>query len=669
MNRLKARSRKTLLISAKKYALVFSLVFLVLTMGACQKYDDHYLRSEYIEDLKTKAGFETLDDLIAWGVVLKSEDLDKILDRDFVAMTLTRLIGEKDCDKTIKDLKDSLDPDAIKTMAALDILGLENGKSYPKKEVTKEEGNAYIDKAVALINDQDFEIKSDYKLKPEVEIVDEYLLDEGFYQFEEDYDICDILMIDEVPYKVSDKKEAGYSLIKADYEEVFEELKFSYSGALDLSQAQIIEDTTFKEVESIYQDDDLKRMASTNRVIEKNGYRISYSLSLNKIHLRVSKKNDQGINVYFDSDIKNIRPSYKWDYSQGVIKDAYLKVDFETSEEVGFSKANYKRLYLDFKDLDYSDLINSVPKAIKPQSAKVETSFELFKIKVPIPQIPFVNFVASVKLNIYVGGHVEIAFNTDHSLGVAIRNNALRIISDHDFSADGLVYALAKTTLGLDFNLEALGFALLDVDTKGGISAKAQATLHLFDTKGKMNTQKLDEDYDFINDVYGDNENVKICGDLSLNWILDVTLNSSETLAHRLGLSKTFHILDEDNQIFGNLSHFENGHFVEKCTAYDLVRLDDDESEKIDVNAIVLEKYSLILKEDAIPLPLKALPEGYEKEDLRYKIEDETIVLLEDGLLKPLNKGATKIRISTSDEKYEVYLNVLVSYGNTGTDK
>ena len=668
MNLWKARSPKTQQTWVKKCTLVL-VVFCVAALVACHKEEELFKRSAYLDLLQDKAGFKTRDDLIVWGVISGEEDLDLALDRDFVAVTLSALLPSKTCKSEFDDLSLSAHPDALKTLVAHKIILPDNNKVYPKDHVDQNEAKAYLDKAVLIIDNQEFESSGEYEFKEDFKEIETYEQEEDLYYFDLDLGVNEIVLIDNMPYKIIAKEAEAYRLEKASFEEVFSELKFSYSGSLDLSEAIVVDDMASQEVTSIYDDNSYERLSSNTKVIEKDGYRISYSLSLNKIHLRVSKKTQQGLNAYFDADIKNIRPSYKWDYGSGVIKEAYLKIDFETNEEIGLSKANYKRYFMDFSSLDYGELVKSIPLAIKPQSELVETSFTLFKIKLPLANIPFVNLMAEVKLNIYVGGHIELVLDTDHSLGLAIKNNALRVIGDHDFASDGQIYAKAKTSLGLDFDLQALGFALLDIKTEAGIEAKAQATLHLFDSEGKVNSFQNTQDYDLLEDLYEDNPDTRICGDLSLNWLLDVILNSDDTLAYRLGLTHTFHILDEDDQIFHNRSHFENGQFVEKCTVHDRTNIKVPSSEELDPETIILSTYSLVLKEDETAIPLKAWPKDYSKNELLFKVEDDSIVKIAGDKLLALKPGATKVRIYTMDEKYEVYLNVLVSYGNTSPNQ
>ncbi|MBO4354487.1 MAG: DNA gyrase subunit A, partial [Clostridia bacterium] len=63
-----------------------------------------------------------------------------------------------------------------------------------------------------------------------------------------------------------------------------------------------------------------------------------------------------------------------------------------------------------------------------------------------------------------------------------------------------------------------------------------------------------------------ENPDVKVCGDVSLYWMMDLMFNTMKAQLYKLGFSRTFSILNEENQIFGNMHHIENGHFVPACT-------------------------------------------------------------------------------------------------------
>ena len=128
----------------------------------------------------------------------------------------------------------------------------------------------------------------------------------------------------------------------------------------------------------------------------------------------------------------------------------------------------------------------------------------------------------------------------------------------------------------------------------------------------------------------------------------------------KYGFSKTFNILDEDNQIFGNLSHIEDGHFVKKCTRNDrpvLVGMNEVKSTRI-----VLDSYAEVLRRnETFKIEILALPEGYQNTDLVYESADASVATVSSGIIRPVSPGSTRIIVHTSDNKYSAYINILVS--------
>ena len=123
---------------------------------------------------------------------------------------------------------------------------------------------------------------------------------------------------------------------------------------------------------------------------------------------------------------------------------------------------------------------------MKPKEDVIDSSLTLFKIHLPIPNLPLVEYTIDVKLNMYLSGKIEIALSTDHEVGLEIKDNHFRTIFNNDYSCDGIINATASSTLNLGFNLVALNQELCDLTSKVGIKAKAQATLHLYDKDGKI---------------------------------------------------------------------------------------------------------------------------------------------------------------------------------------
>lgn len=674
--------------SIKKVFLILVCTIIFLACCACKKKEIYTLRS-WLSDLALKAGisdyqnsdpyfseiseddsdFGSIQSLVEWGVIEETESIefDAELTRDFVAHTVAMFLNEENEIPEIDDLDESIYPTEMIRCVQNDIIPVDKGRVFPLLPLSKEEAQKILNKVFDIANNRLYPHYASYKLVEGVKTVDDYtIIDENHISSCENLQVGQIIRIKDEFKEVIRKDQLNYQLVPVDdYTKIFSELHFSGSDPINFENTYVEEMLPFEDIVSIYNDQSVQRMgfSDLSRVVEKNGFRISYSLSLDRLRLYISKKNDEKINSFFSAEIDDIRPSYCWNYSWGQIKNAYFKVGFSTSEELGLSRGRYYRLQADFSDLDPSDIVDSTKKLFKDQKEVIDGSFTLFKIHVPIQGVPFVELTFDVKVNIYLSGRIELVLDSDHQLGVEINNNRLRSIAVNDFSADGSVNATASAVLGLAFNLEAAGQKLVNLGSDIGVKAKAAATLHIYDTGGKLHSYSATSDYDLLSDIASKTDDIRVCGDLSLSWILRIKLNSADTLASKMGLSKEFDILDEDDQIFGNLSHIEDGMFVEKCTRKDrLFPLDSNDIIPVKTDAIVLDKYSIVLREASTDLIIKSLPDGYDIHDLCFDSENDKIAVAEEGKIIALSSGVTKIRIYTSDQKYEIYLNVLVSY-------
>ena len=621
-----------------KYLIIF-VTF--INLNAC-KFNNQVTRLEFLDEIILQSGFkdQAYDELVNYGVIESDEldSLNEILDYPFVYKSLSRLI-----DNNAKE-------DILIEKAII--------KTFKEGQVDFEYVKNLIKEVVYYINHQSFDTKFSAKTYIHKEL-DDYKLDGNFLYTENKLSKEDLIKIDDTSYKVKQVYEDYYEVEEAAVEDLYQNLQFSYSDDIDFQNIEILEDQII-EFEDVDYHDDLKRHNDEHfaNVKEINGYRISYSFTPKSLYFYVSRKVG-GVNAYFNTRISHLRPSVDWDYEKGVIKHAYFKLNYETSESFGFSKAKYKRLYADLEQLNNQDLISALTNLIKENNDEIENSFTICKFKLAIPDMPMVNIICDVKLNFYISGKVGISIVTNNEQGLEINNNQMRIINNNQHDVDGFIGANASSTISLGTALALNDYKLMDIKTLAGLKAKIKTTAHLHDK-----VSVVDLNYDVANEVL-EEKGIPVCGDLMFHWILDVVFNSNDTLAYRLGLSKAIHILNEDNQVFHNLTHIENGLFVDHCTRK--ARMNKVNNVELDANEIILDRYSIILREKEAKINILALPKKYQLQDLLFISEDKNIVTVDaQGLITAHNPGATKIKVVTKDNKYEVYVSILVSnYQNT----
>ncbi len=588
-------------------------------LASCKK--EKYLVKDYLIDLATISGLSESEDidecfmvLLEWGVVEREdyELKDSELTKEYLKTTLSRL-----------------------TESSVDEL-------VAFSSINESNVHTAIVKAVKLINSKQFENDYSFKLKDEIETVEEISeeLEDGYYYSQSDKEY----------YSVTDGKSR-----KADYDDIYEKFKLSGSQNIDFTGSEV--EMNGEEIESSYVNNDYELLSSKSSVFSIKGYRVSYSLNSGGISFHISKSVKDGLNTYADVTISNISPTYNYEYDDDGVKKAYFKIDYESTSKYGISRAEYKKKYLDLKNVDTSDFKTLVNTVLKDKKDMEEASIPICTIKTPIPNVPAAYFNIDVLLRIYAGGKAEIVLSDDSTIGFETKNGKIRLIKDIERDDDLVLRASLKTTLGLNFNISATDYRLMDVELDGGIKAEIKSTLHLYETE---ETEESDLEYDELEELSEDNDDIEVCGDLTLRWVLDLKFNTAGTLLYKYGLNYTKEFMDDDDQVFGNLHHIENGQFVEKCTRVKRTTY-KVKGVTFNLTKITLDTYSIVLKKGETYEIDAAVPTGYSKTDLTYSYEGN-VVSLKDNAVTAIKSGSAKIRIATYDGLYETYLNVLVSY-------
>jgi len=609
----------------KKIILVFTTLLIIVSCVSC-KAKDELLLSDYLNTLANKAGFSNNDDikqncelLYQWGVIesLDSLELDKPVTYEKIIMTFVSIA---ECDE--KQLASIVDVDLIKTLN--------------KEDVYKQ-----IDCLVSYLNNKPITSKYDYSYKNTVK---------DFAEVNDDGDIY--YDLDENQFYVLDKD----SLREAEFEEVFDYINLEDCYEIDLDKAEV---TPANKENQLYTNNNFNLIATKTHSFNSKGFRISYTLNSSTISVHISKNVD-GVNFYGDLAISNIKPIYKWLYEKGDLKNAYFKVNFNSTEKIGCSIGKYSNYIADFSNIDGNSFLEKLNSIFVKDNDEIEASIPICSIKTPIGSIPSVYLNMDLVAKVYVNGRIELQFYNQNILGFETKNGVLRMIDESTKDYDGIISGSGKACLGINFNIEAAKQRLMDIEFDGGLRAQLKSTLHLYNDKGEKTTVESDVPYSIIEELSKLNENVLLCGDISLHWLFDIRANTYKTLMYKLGFNKVFHILDEDNQVFGNLHHIENGQFVESCTRKNRTYLNSATAVK--TYKIVLDSYAEVIDlKNEYQISLLRLPDGYSETDILYKSEDEYIATVNNGLVSPHHTGTTRIVVYTSDEKYKSYVNVLVS--------
>lgn len=615
-------------------------MLILVTCASC-KTDKPYLVKEYLNYLSKTTGIgdsDNIDDnfnkLINWNVVIESdkEFLDDELDYAFLAKSICNLIDEKG--------------------NPIDIL-INKGwikKVKDNKKVKKETAIKVVEKAVDIINNKNFDTYYHCEYEDNVKLDNNNLEVNDIYYSTKDNE-----------YKKITDTNDGYVEEPAEFEEVFKYLEIADSYEVDLSNAEII--PLQEEENSSYVNNRFNLLASKNHVFNKDGFRISYSVNSSGIDVHVSKKVDK-FTVYGDASINSIKPSFKWTYEKGDVKNCYFNVKMNTTSTLGATMGRYGNYYLKLKDLDSSSFMSMVKSMVVPKNDEVEAIIPICQIKTPIADIPYVYLNMTVGIKLYASGTVELIIYNSHNIGFEVKQGNARFFYDHSDDVDTIAKASGKVALAVNVGIDATKYRLCDIELDGGVKTELKAIVHLYDSDFNESEISSDIAYSTLQELSKENPYVKICGDVSLYWLADLICNTSKSMMYKFGLSKTFHILDDDNQVFGNLHHIEDGQFVKSCTRKKKTAIKNEKLNIVSSNKIVTNTYAeVLLVNETFFIELQSLPSGYSEADIRYTSSDSSVVKVEKGQIIAIKPGSARINVHTSDNKYNTYINVLVSTG------
>ena len=612
---------------------------MIVTCTSC-KAEDAYKVKDYLHYLSIKSGIsnsedinENFNNLLKWNIVEDSDInvLEDNLPEAYVYKTIFNL------------LEDEID--SFKKISNTYDLKSSNNK------MNSNTAQVIVDEAVNVINNKIYKQEYEYEYTKDIKDIND------------DLNIGD-LVFDEIDncYKVVDSIDDGeYKFSDASFEEVFSKLDIADSFEIDFSNAEVI--PYGDEENSCYINNRFNLLASSNHVFSYKGFRISYTINSSSLDVHVSKKADK-INIFADASINNIKPSFKWTYEKGDIKNCYFNVKLNTTTELGASFGKYGNYYVKLKDLDSSSFLKSISSMIVPKNDEVEATIPICTIKTPIPGVPlaYVNLTIGIKL--YVSGKAEIVLYNAHNIGFEVKNGNPRFFYEHDDDIDTIASASCKAAVAVNLGLDATSFRLCDIELDGGLKAELKTTLHLYDSDFNETEIETDIAYSTLEEVSKDNVNVKVCGDISLYWLLDAICNTSKSILYKYGLTKTYHISNESNQVFGNLHHIEDGKFVKKCTRKSKPVIKNKELGINSANKILLNTYAEVLNVgQTFNIEILGLPQGYSINNIKYSSSDNSIATVTNGIINTIKPGSAKINVHTSDNKYNSYINVLVSTG------
>lgn len=566
-----------------------------------------------------------IEQLISWNILNESYDMEDMLTYEVVIDTFERYLNQS--------------------------LEVEYDRS---SRVTKVNALNYIEQIINSANHKIFPREYDVVYQKPVYYIELYEENQNYFKCEDDLLIGDYLtFIKDGSYQIMEVElitPQGYLLKSIDDENLYQHFKISDTHDLDLSNA------TFEPsgANNSHKIEPFINTSLTSNSFEYQGYHISYSISGSGIRGYVSKQFNQH-NYYSEFELNNLKTSYKWDYRDFGIKEAYFKLNYDSLFRVGVSRTKYFDKNFTMNILS-KDLANSL-KVIFNVDDKIEAIIPIGTIKIPLPATMVMDISLALELHVYASGKVELLIESEHALGLEIINNNVRLINDHKKDIDTIFRASANASIGIRGSLNAFGSSLVDVGAKAGVKGIMMQTLHLYDDHSHQ-SESIEIDAEALDTI--EDSRFSICSDLSLHWFLSIYANSNRSLAGKLGLSFEKQFLSEDNQIFKNpFTHLEYWNFVPKCTKKD--RLIVAPTTKPKQEQIELNSYQIKMSiNDLVAAPIKNYPSDIKQSELILQCQNDTVCIVDGQNIKAVGQGQTILIIQDIAKKYEVRCQIIV---------
>lgn len=651
---------------------------------------DKNAKPYYLNITEDSPYYEAVQAAAEWSVLDLSSpfDPDQVLTREWTAYTLVNLLGRKPAGNystDIRDLSSSAFPNHVSAAVAGGLLQLDShGRFRPAKPIDRSEALKCLNSVTALIDSgstdipaAEYEFDDDLHFaEDEPETVDEEQ-ETAVFSLGSPVQPGQYIQTgepEEKIYKITETEEkdgkVNAHIEPAAAEEVFKKIEAADSFIVDFTTARIVDaiDNTVIQKSSINPNETpsqtVKRKFRYSKSHEINGYHISYSVTATGIRAEVTRENPSGLKVFGNLTVSSVKPSYRWKTENGKIKDGFFKMEFMSSENLGAEVKSYKELYGDFSAVDPKNFLGTIRNLFKEKKNTADITVPLMKIDVPVPSAPLLSVGMQLQLTIRASGKAQLALTQNNSIGMEIRDGHMRNINHSDMKAEASLLADTGLLGGVEASMKIAGMPIADIATEAGVTAKADAVIHLYDSENNHTAVKADDlPPDLVDDLADGNEGVLTCADIAAYKSMDIKLNSANTLAGRAGLSKTIELGGEsDGALIPGLNgHIENGHHVSRCTRKDRIRT--PENETVESDQIQIESYSLILDPgEKKQIRVKAIPSGYKAADLVFTSDSPSIAAVSGNTVTALKEGAAIIHIRTKDGRYEVHCSVLVRH-------
>ena len=647
--------------------------------------------------------FRSTQTAVEWGILPTSAPYDpqKELTREWTAYTLVNLAGLEPVNADFNDADQAQFADYIQAAVNFGLFTLDKRNCFdPNETIDRSQALALLDKTIAYYDHQDRTEQSDLEFVDDIAIqtvtpiaveenesttsltipaTQEVAVDD-IVTYTDDSGLTQSGQVESVTNGVNESISQQYpsetimeeyqtvTIGPIDYFEVVEEGSIVYDEEVSLEDA-IIEFESFDQddLSLVPLDNDAQYVVEPLAMTHQktfDGFVCNYSISGSSITVNLTKNINDNLSIRGSFKLYNIKPVVIWDTSGLTIDHAKFELRASSLQTLSVRIGKYERLFADLNGITKDNIIQKLFNNYQTKKVLGETMIPIATIHLPIPQIPTATIKMQIQLRLSADGRLELKLDHDHDVGFEYKNGLFRIISDHDHDVDAVLKGTAYALAGVKTGLTLLNMDLMDVGLDGGVKATASVTAHLYDDNNNHTVTTIAASGDMADEISSEVDDVLTCTDLSAHWVLNVVVNSSDTVLSRFGLNHRWEIFNASNApLFPGLTvHLENGAMVESCTRGSRTIHKTEPNKIKDYEKITLNKYSYVLdKGNTHQLELIGIPNDITMADLVYTSNNPTVATVDShGLINGIQEGAAVITISSRDGKYNTAINIIV---------
>ena len=500
----------------KKFIQCILCLFCIVCCSCSKKENESITLLDWIQILNDKAGITSYTETnpyfpritkdstyyadvqaaVEWGVLEQAHPFleTQVLNKEWTAYTLVNLLGSADSNSIqIDDLSTTHFPLQVQTSIKNGLFTLDRKNQFhPAEVMDKETAIDLLKKVVDTINNRQIkETKTNITWKENTQVLDVdpimYHQDQQMIEIEDDIQLNPGQLIhfyddsSEYYYVVDHQDGQSLYLDDVDLMSYTQNMDLSGSSELNFDQATIEDNNgdIIQEYSSV-NPISLCSSRSLQKTFHIDEYNVVITASSSSVKAEVNRTLPHGSKVYASVKLNGAKVDYQFSSKEKNIDDAYFKVEFSSEESLGLKNGSYKNLYGDFSKFDANDFVSSIQKMYVEKKDVVESTLELCKIKLPIPNAPLMNVTISLNLNMHVSGKVSLSLNQTSSIGCEIRNGNMRMIHEFDHSHSNQLKANVGMSSGVMFGLNLTSLRLMDASLNAGAEATFKTSLHLY---------------------------------------------------------------------------------------------------------------------------------------------------------------------------------------------